>query len=65
MTCFWHLSSLAYPQVVLPAGFSDVPLPQELKIALSAGELIPYIQPVVSAEGGVWIGAEILMRWNH
>ncbi|PMY64838.1 MULTISPECIES: EAL domain-containing protein [Pseudomonas] len=41
------------------------PLSQELKRALSAGEFIPYMQPIVSAEDGTWIGAEVLMRWNH
>ncbi|AZC38239.1 EAL domain-containing protein [Pseudomonas chlororaphis] len=42
-----------------------IPPSQELKRALSAGEFIPYIQPIVSAEDESWIGAEILMRWNH
>lgn len=37
----------------------------ELARALRAREFIPYLQPLVEAEGGRVIGAEVLMRWQH
>ncbi|EIF30036.1 EAL domain-containing protein [Burkholderia sp. Ch1-1] len=33
--------------------------------ALLAGEFSPYLQPLVDAQSGEWIGAEILARWKR
>ena len=38
---------------------------QELARALSKGEFIPYLQPVVDGEGERCTGCEVLMRWQH
>lgn len=37
----------------------------ELERALMAGEFVPYLQPLVNANDGRWVGAEVLMRWIH
>ncbi|VVE73215.1 EAL domain-containing protein 6 [Pandoraea anapnoica] len=37
----------------------------ELERALRTGEFVPYFQPLVSASGGGWLGAEVLIRWEH
>jgi c-di-GMP phosphodiesterase len=37
----------------------------ELRRALQAGEFIPYFQPLVRSGSQQWIGAEVLMRWQH
>ncbi len=37
----------------------------ELRRALQAGEFIPYFQPLVRSGTQQWIGAEVLMRWQH
>lgn len=39
--------------------------PAELQRALLASEFVPYFQPVVRSTDKQWIGAEILMRWQH
>ncbi|WP_176929111.1 EAL domain-containing protein [Paraburkholderia lycopersici] len=33
--------------------------------ALQAGEFSPYLQPLVDAHSGEWVGAEVLARWRH
>lgn len=33
--------------------------------ALRAGELSPYLQPLVDARSGEWVGAEVLARWDR
>ncbi len=38
---------------------------RELARALSAGELVPYYQPLVDSRDNVWSGVEVLMRWQH
>lgn len=38
---------------------------QELLRALSAGEFVPFFQPVVASANGACTGAEVLMRWQH
>lgn len=37
----------------------------ELARALRNREFTPYLQPLVEAEGGKVMGAEVLMRWQH
>lgn len=37
----------------------------ELRRALQAGEFVPYFQPLVRNGSQQWIGAEVLMRWQH
>lgn len=37
----------------------------ELRRALRAKEFVPYLQPLVTSEGGKVMGAEVLMRWQH
>lgn len=37
----------------------------EMVRALQFGEFVPYFQPLVCADDGRWIGAEILARWLH
>lgn len=37
----------------------------EMVRALQFGEFVPYFQPLVCAQEGRWIGAEILVRWIH
>ncbi|MDN6857606.1 EAL domain-containing protein [Pseudomonas sp. CAN2814] len=50
--CFWLWGRSATPSL-------------ELERALLAGEFVPYLQPLVDALDGHWIGAEVLMRWIH
>lgn len=38
---------------------------QELLRALTAGEFVPFFQPVVTSTTGACTGAEVLMRWQH
>lgn len=38
---------------------------REMERALHAGEFVPYLQPLVDGRSGRWIGAEVLMRWQH
>lgn len=33
--------------------------------ALRSGEFVPYFQPLVDATDGRWVGAEVLIRWQH
>lgn len=37
----------------------------ELAIAITRGEVVPYFQPLVDLETGLPRGFEILSRWNH
>lgn len=48
---------------VLPKRSRDNPI-AELERALSAGEFIPYYQPIVDIRSGRLRGAEVLMRWR-
>lgn len=52
MACYWLWGRSATPSL-------------ELERALLAGEFVPYLQPLVDARDGHWIGAEVLMRWIH
>ncbi|QRY79204.1 EAL domain-containing protein [Pseudomonas sp. PDNC002] len=52
LVCFWLWGRSATPSL-------------ELERALLAGEFVPYLQPLVDARDGRWIGAEVLMRWMH
>lgn len=52
VACFWLWGRSATPSL-------------ELERALLAGELVPYLQPLVDASDGRWVGAEVLMRWIH
>lgn len=52
LACFWLWGRSATPSL-------------ELERALLAGEFVPYLQPLVDAQDGRWIGAEVLMRWIH
>ncbi|MBO4154602.1 cyclic diguanylate phosphodiesterase (plasmid) [Enterobacter kobei] len=36
-----------------------------LKVAIRKKQITPWIQPIVSASSGKFIGGEILLRWNH
>ncbi|KAF1061080.1 MAG: putative cyclic di-GMP phosphodiesterase PdeG [Pseudomonas citronellolis] len=38
---------------------------RELERALHAGEFVAFLQPLVDARSGSWVGAEVLMRWQH
>lgn len=33
--------------------------------AMRSGEFVPYFQPLVDAADGRWVGAEVLIRWQH
>ena len=37
----------------------------EMGRALSAGEFVPYYQPLVRGDDYEWCGLEVLMRWTH
>ncbi|MDE1165316.1 MAG: EAL domain-containing protein [Pseudomonas sp.] len=37
----------------------------ELQRALAAEEFVPYYQPLVHADSGLYAGVEVLMRWQH
>ncbi|WP_152225385.1 EAL domain-containing protein [Pseudomonas sp. SCB32] len=52
LACYWLWGRSATPSL-------------ELERALMAGEFIPYLQPLVDARDGRWVGAEVLMRWQH
>ncbi|MDF3935037.1 EAL domain-containing protein [Pseudomonas citronellolis] len=50
--CFWLLERVLTPT-------------REIERALHAGEFVPFLQPLVQASSGHWVGAEVLMRWQH
>ncbi|UUC49159.1 cyclic diguanylate phosphodiesterase [Pseudomonas citronellolis] len=50
--CYWMLGRAATPA-------------REIERAMYAGEFVPFLQPLVDAASGRWIGAEVLMRWRH
>ncbi|MDF3865708.1 cyclic diguanylate phosphodiesterase [Pseudomonas denitrificans (nom. rej.)] len=52
VACYWLWGRSATPSL-------------ELERALLAGEFVPYLQPLVDARDGRWVGAEVLMRWAH
>lgn len=52
IACYWLWGRSATPSL-------------ELERALLAGEFVPYLQPLVNARDGRWVGAEVLMRWIH
>jgi EAL domain-containing protein (putative c-di-GMP-specific phosphodiesterase class I) len=52
IACYWLWGRSATPSL-------------ELERALLAGEFVPYLQPLVDARDGRWVGAEVLMRWLH
>lgn len=52
LACYWLWGRSATPSL-------------ELERALMAHEFIPYLQPLVDAKDGRWVGAEVLMRWIH
>ena len=52
LACYWLWGRSATPSL-------------ELERALMAGEFVPYLQPLVDARDGRWVGAEVLMRWQH
>ncbi|WP_447746707.1 EAL domain-containing protein [Pseudomonas nicosulfuronedens] len=52
IACYWLWGRSATPSL-------------ELERALLAGEFVPYLQPLVDARDGRWVGAEVLMRWVH
>jgi diguanylate cyclase (GGDEF)-like protein len=37
----------------------------ELRLAVEAGQIVPYLQPVVDLRTGELVGAEALARWEH
>jgi diguanylate cyclase (GGDEF)-like protein len=37
----------------------------EVRDAIAAGQIVPYVQPVVSLADGSVVSLEILSRWNH
>lgn len=55
------------PAVAVAIKGSDVEatLVQDFQRALTEGELTFHLQPEVSAETGMLLGAELLCRWNH
>ncbi|MGF1687013.1 EAL domain-containing protein [Photobacterium japonica] len=40
-------------------------LSAEIKRGIEQNEFCAYYQPIVDASTGVWIGAELLVRWQH
>ena len=44
---------------------TDLNLCSELPDAITAGELIPFYQPIVDLETGHVVGLEVLARWDH
>ena len=38
---------------------------QDLRLAISSGQISPWYQPVVDLESGAVVGAEVLARWLH
>lgn len=53
------------PSTVAPAKPRKTYSPDELKLAISKGELVNYYQPKVSVATGAVIGVETLVRWQH
>lgn len=53
------------PSTVVPAKPRKTYSPDELKLAISKGELVNYYQPKVSVATGAVIGVETLVRWQH
>ncbi len=41
------------------------PMQSEMRFGLVHAEFDPWPQPLVDAQTGHWIGAEVLMRWRH
>ncbi|MDS0793925.1 EAL domain-containing protein [Burkholderia pseudomultivorans] len=40
-------------------------LASDIDRAIAREEFEPWLQPIVNADGGRWIGAEVLARWRH
>ncbi len=38
---------------------------QDLRLAISSGQISPWYQPVVDLDSGLVVGAEVLARWLH
>ncbi|MCR5873492.1 bifunctional diguanylate cyclase/phosphodiesterase [Phenylobacterium sp. J426] len=40
-------------------------LEEDLRRAITAGEIVPWFQPVIDSGSGRTVGVEVLARWNH
>ena len=43
----------------------QVELEREIGAAITAGQIVPYYQPLVDLKSGAVIGCEVLARWEH
>jgi diguanylate cyclase (GGDEF)-like protein len=60
-----HARVRSYSPEMARAAVERQKLEQELRHALSSGELVVHYQPQVSCETGRVVGAEALVRWRH
>jgi diguanylate cyclase (GGDEF)-like protein len=42
-----------------------IELEAEIRVAVAAGQIVPYYQPLVDLESGKTVGFEVLARWEH
>ena len=54
-----------YDRTIANSSHQKIILEQNLRNALTQGELEMYYQPQVDARNGSLVGVEALMRWNH
>lgn len=54
-----------YDRTIADSSHQKIILEQNLRNALTQGELEMYYQPQVDASNGNLVGVEALMRWNH
>ena len=70
-TAMYHIKSLgsggcAFFEASMNAErFSQLELEQELRQALTQGDIVPFFQPIVALASGVIVGVEALARWRH
>ena len=53
------------PAAALEEVRENLVLASEFYEALLAGQIQPYIQPIVETTTGRWVGGEVLTRWDH
>ena len=70
-TAMYHIKSLGsggcaiFEASMNAERFSQLELEQELRQALTQGDIVAFFQPIVDLASGVIVGVEALARWRH